>query len=243
MNNDRQQQGGQDQDSELNASNDGAGGGSSGADGAGELTQALAESGDAQFVHEQTRSISRSTIATFAVLILGAGAVFFMYKRAGPQSAAAAVSKETTEAKKTISTFLSGGDSNMKAMEQMLRNTQKIVQQFLSYPSMTQVPLSDLRSNPFKFKTNSPQATADNSGASDAADKKRREDERQAIVKAVGGFQVQSIMYGDTRRACMINNTLFKEGGQIDNFTIEKINQNSVIVKNGPYRFELKMQR
>jgi hypothetical protein len=240
MNNDRQdQQDGQDQESALNASSDGT----DGADGAAGLTQALAESGEAQFVHEQTRSISRGTIATFTVLILGAGAVFFMYKRTGPQSATAAVSKETTEAKKTISTFLSGGDSNMKAMEQMLRNTQKIVQQFLSYPSMTQVPLSDLRANPFKSKTNTPQATADNSGASDAAEKKRREDERQAIVKAVGGLQVQSIMYGDTRRACMINNTLFKEGGEIDNFTIEKINQNSVIVKNGPYRFELKMQR
>ena len=30
-------------------------------------------------------------------------------------------------------------------------------------------------------------------------------------------------MHGDTRKACMINNTLYQEGEQVDSFTIEKI--------------------
>jgi type II secretory pathway component PulC len=41
----------------------------------------------------------------------------------------------------------------------------------------------------------------------------------------------------------MINNTLYSEGQQVESFTIEKITPDSVIVKNGSYRFELKMQR
>ena len=35
-------------------------------------------------------------------------------------------------------------------MEQMLRNTEKVVQQFPTYPSVTQVPLDELKTNPFR---------------------------------------------------------------------------------------------
>ena len=206
------------------------------------LVEALNDSSETSFVVEGSKKVSRGTLAMFAILVFGAGLVYFMYRKTGPQAAVAATSKETADAKKTINTFLSDGDWNMKAMEQMLRNTQKVVQQFLSYPSMTQVPLSDLRTNPFRFKSEAPKA-GEGGGANDAAEKKRREEERVAILKSVQGLQLQSIMFSDARKACMVNNTLYKEGAQIESFTVEKINQNSVVVKNGPYRFELKMQR
>jgi hypothetical protein len=50
-------------------------------------------------------------------------------------------------------------------------------------------------------------------------------------------------MYSDSRKACMINDTLYREGQTIDAFTVEQVTPNSVIVKGGLYRFELKMQR
>lgn len=198
--------------------------------------------GDANFVVEQTsKAPAKSTIALFLVLVVGAASVYFMYRRTGPQSASAA-SKETTEATKTISSFLSGKDSNIKAMESMLKNTQLVVQQFLAYPSVTQVPLSDLRTNPFRYKEPSANGgTQEN--LSDIAEKRRREEERVAIRKSADGLQLQSIMFSDARKACMINNTLYRETQMIDGFTIEKINPNSVIVKNGPYRFELALRR
>jgi hypothetical protein len=209
-----------------------------------QLADALSDGGETTFVMEKPRALNRSTAIMFAVLVLGAGSIYFMWRKTGPKAAVAAVSKETADAKKTISSFLSGGDSNIKLMETMLRNTQKVVQQFLTYPSMTQVPLSDLRTNPFRHKNPTPQAApADNSGASDMADKRRREEERLTIRKAADGLQVQSIMYSDSRKACMINNTLFREGQGVEGFILEKINPNSVIVKNGPYRFELSLKR
>ena len=199
--------------------------------------------GDTEFVVEQTsRAPNRSTVAVFVVLVLGAASVYFMYRRTGPQHAAAS-SKETTEAKKTISTFLSGGDSNIKLMESMLKNTQKVVQQFLAYPSVSQVPLSDLRTNPFRYKETTSSGSGPQDNLSELAEKRRREEERAAIRKAADGLQLQSIMYGDARKACMINNTLYRESQMVDEFTIEKINPNSVIVKNGQYRFELGLRR
>ena len=113
-------------------------------------------------------------------------------------------------------------------MEQMLRNTEKVVQQFLNYPSMTQVPLSDLHDQPVP-----PSVRSAPDAENDAAERVPREEERHAMLKAVQGLQLQSVMCGDARKACMINNTLYREGQTDRGFTIEKISPNAVIVKNG----------
>jgi hypothetical protein len=183
--------------------------------------------------------MNRSTIVTFVVLVIGAGGVWFMYQRTGPNSASAA-NKETVAAKATINNFLSGGTDNIKLMEGMLRNTQKVVQQFLNYPSLTQIPLSDLRTNPFRVK---PEKLNNDGSLSEAAAKRKLEEERVAALTAVQRLVLQSIMFGGSRRACMVNGAMYTEGQTIEGFTIEKVNQTSVIVKQGPYRFELRMQR
>jgi len=122
-------------------------------------------------------------------------------------------------------------------MEEMLHNTQKIVQQFLEYPSVPQVPLSSLNTNPFRFA----KAEPDGKSAEDAA-KKKKEEERAAALHASQSLVLQSIIHSGARKACMINNALYNEGQQVDQFMIEKINPNSIIVRSGAYRFELKMQ-
>ena len=217
--------------SELNPPSEGA---------AEELTQALGGSEEGLIVSEEKQPVSRSTMVVFVILIIGAAGLYLMYRQAGPKSASAAFARETAEAKKTISGFLSGGDASIRTMEKLLRNTEKIVQQFLMYPSMTQVPLSELRTNPFRQHE---LKSAPGQDLPQSTDRKKREDERLAILKAVQGLQLQSIMCSETRKACMINNTLYREGQTFDDFTIEKISPSSVVVKNGPYRFELRMQR
>ena len=212
-----------------------------GTGGADDLTDALATpDGGEVIVGEERKPLNRSTIVTFVVLVIGAGGVWFMYQRTGPNKAAAA-DKEAVAAKTTINNFLAGGSENIQLMESMLRNTQKVVQQFLNYPSMTQVPLSDLRTNPFRVRAEV--TPGDTAALSEAALKKKREEERLAALKAVQNLQLQSIMYGDARRACMVNGAMYTEGQTVDGFAIEKINQASVVVKNGAYRFELRMQR
>ena len=206
-------------------------------DSANGLTDVLAES-ELTFVTEEKKPLSRGTIAVSGLILLSVVGLYFMYVRSGPQSAAAA-SAESTKAKQTIKQFLDSGPDNIKLMETMLRNTEKVVEQFLAYPSMKQVPLSDLRANPFRHV--SLNAAADNT--KEEAEKKRREEERLAVLKAVQVLRLQTIMHSDARKACMINNALYIEGQQIDQFTIEKINSDAVVVKSGSYRFELRMQR
>jgi hypothetical protein len=200
----------------------------------------IGEGDDGLIVSESKPGVSRGTLVMFAILVVGAVGLYVMYRQTGPKSASAASTTETAEAKKTINTFLSGGDSSIKTMQALIKNTEKVVQQFLQYPSVRQVPLGDLRTNPFRQRLENPTKQQD---ASDASDKKRREEERLAIYKAVQGLQLQSIMYSDARTACMINNTLYRDGQTVEGFTIEKITPAAVVVRNGSYRFELKMQK
>ena len=51
------------------------------------------------------------------------------------------------------------------------------------------------------------------------------------------------MLIGGDRRACMINNAMYREGQTVSGFVIEKIAQSGVIVRQDVYRFELKMQQ
>jgi hypothetical protein len=200
-----------------------------------ELSAALA-AGDGEFVTaEAPKPAANQTLIIAMVLSLIGGGVYLLYKR---QPAAAAASVETAQAQATINNFLTSGPSGIKAMEEMLHNTEKIVQQFLEYPSVPQIPLSALHTNPFRFAKAEPTAKSDEDAA-----KKKHEQEREVALKGSQALNLQSIIHSGARKACMINNTLVLEGQQIDQFVVEKISPGSVIVKSGVYRFELRMQK
>lgn len=205
------------------------------------LKEALSD-GDGEFVAvegEGAKKPSPLVMAGLVLAVLGGG--YLWYSRSGPSSASAAEAVSEDAAGETVSKFLNGGTANVQMMEKMLRDTEKVVQQFLNYPSMKQVPLGELQTNPFRFRP--PQIEGQLPNESEALAKKRREEERQAVLKAVGTLNLQSVIHSGTRQACMINNTLYAEGEQVDSFIVEKINPGSVIVKSGVYRFELRMQK
>jgi hypothetical protein len=205
-----------------------------------DLASALS-GGEVSFVTgaEPKKPINRTLLGIVGALAIGGGALYFFHMRQGPSAASASTTvMSTADAKKRISQFLDGGNGNVKVMEQMLHNTEKVVQQFAKYPSVTQVPLGDLKTNP--FRTNSTTAKND---ANDPDLKKKLEAQRQAVLKNVQNLQLQSVMKGEQRSTCMINNTLYREGQTVEDFFIEKINPNSVVVRSNDYRFELKMQK
>jgi hypothetical protein len=187
---------------------------------------------------DEKKAVTNPVIYLALVAVLGGAGLWYMYKRQGPSSAEAAATPEAAKAEETINTFLTSGPSGIKVMQEMMRNTEKVVQQFLDYPSVTQVPLSELHTNPFRSST-----PAENVAAGADATKKKREEEKLAAIKASEALQLQSIIHSGSRKACMINNALYSEGQQIEQFTIEKIEPARVIVKAGVYRFALKMQR
>ena len=209
-----------------------------------DLASALA-GGETEFVAtEEKKSNTQGLMFLLLLVVIGGGATYFMYKRQGPAAAQAAVNPEAKKAEQTVNTFLASGPDGIKMMQTMLKDTEKVVKQFLDYPSLTQIPLSSLHTNPFRM------AGAGGDGApvdlNEEALKRKREQEKQAAIKACDALKLQSIISG-SRKACMINNTLYQEGQLVEQsgieFTVEKIEPARVIVKTGTFRFELKNKR
>lgn len=191
---------------------------------------------ESEFYVEPSKPRNNQLLVFVGLLAVGAGAMYFLYFKTGPATAVA--SQEAIQADETISTFLNGGDNSIEKMEEMRRNTEKVVERFLNYPANTQVPLKDLRSNPFRMLAD----TDDGSAASEAMAKARREEERQAVLKSVNALKLDLILFG-SKPKCMINKAMYGEGDQVDGFSIEKITQANVIVRKDVFRFELTMQR
>ena len=182
--------------------------------------------------------LSKGTVVMFVILAIAGCGTYYMYSRSSTQTAAAATDPKATA---VIKQFMTERDKNATAMKKMLLDTESIVDQFLNY-RVQQIPLSALSANPFRMAVAGPDDGRP-SRVDEEAEKRKREEERVAILKAVNALQLQSVMHSDSRKSCMVNNALYVEGQQVEGFTIEKIAPNCVIVRTGQYRFELRMQR
>jgi hypothetical protein len=193
------------------------------------------DTGDSAFVvTSEKEPLSKGTLAMFILLVVAGAGTYFMYVRTGTQSASAA---SDIKAQQVIKQFMSEREKNPDAMRKMLLDTEEKVRWFRSYPGDNQRPLT---ANPFRM---TPLDDGKAPKVDDEKAKKQREEERIAVLKAVNALQLQSVMHSEVKQSCMINNSLYLEGQQVEGFTIEKISPNAVIVRNGSYRFELRMQK
>jgi hypothetical protein len=190
---------------------------------------------ETEFVAAEKKPTNQSALMLFAILIVGGAGIYGMYLRAGPRSANAAPAS-VTDAEATISDFMQGGTGSVSLLRKLLDGTANIVQQFKS-PQVAQVPLDNLKSNPFHMASAKPPTGED----AEALARKKKDEQRLAALKAVQSLRLQTVVVHSDHKACMINNTLYQEGDTVDGFVLEHINSNSVIVKNGAFRFELRM--
>src|SRR4051794_27375566 len=79
---------------------------------------------------------SRNMMILGGLGVVLAGVVYFMYFRSGPQSAGAAegpagaAAATSAAGANSVKTFLADGEGHVKLMQQMLQNTEKVVQRF-----------------------------------------------------------------------------------------------------------------
>src|SRR5687767_4167869 len=94
-----------------------------------DLNNALS-AGETEFVatDEKKPVVTQGMLYLLALVAIGGGGTWFMYKKQSP-SAASAASVETAQAQQTIDNFLSTGPQGIKLMQEMLHNTEEIVQE------------------------------------------------------------------------------------------------------------------
>ena len=224
--------------------------GAEGADGDGgegvdDLNAAL-QGGEMSFVTETKQPMNRGTLVVVGLLIACGAATYFMYVKSGPSEAVAA---GDPNAEKVIGTFLTGSEQNVNLMRKMLQDTEKVVTQFRTQANETQVPLTQLGTNPFMREKPKPKA--------DTAKLEREEAIRLATARAgeaVAELRLQTIIHRDPKKAsCMINNTLYRKGQKITArdskvvFTVEEIRPDGVTVTvpavDTVLKFDLKMKQ
>lgn len=185
---------------------------------------------DPAYVAGSGKPVNRQAVVLGGLLVVGAAAIWFVYFHKGPAPAAAAPDERYNE----VANFDAG---KINLMKQTLKDTEKVVQQFRNYPGRTQIPLADLRTNPFRELEPKSDDTPKPVVKSD-----EEELHHKRVTLAVADLRLQSIIKG-RRPACMINNVFYRQGDRIgDLLTIEEITSHAVIVRGEKWRYELKIQ-
>jgi hypothetical protein len=208
-----------------------------GGDGSGEGSYESELSDGSFVVAEPKKPISKSTVVMIVIILCAKAGMYFMYKRSTPAAAEAGDAK----ASQVIKQFMSDKDKNFTLMQKMLTETKGVVDQFMNYPNLKQIPLADLQNNPFAMAKPEDKPRPSNPVGEDPEQVKR------AITNAANGLRLQSVVTSGASKACMVNNTLYTEGQIIQSddlsFMIEEIAPNKVIVKCGNFKFQLSMQK
>jgi hypothetical protein len=219
-------------DQDQQAHSDAAGDGDTG--GAGDLTDVLGGQ-EASFVSDEKKPLSTATVIMAGLLLACGAGTYLMYDRSA--KASVEPTAETAAAQTTITEFLSDDKANVNKMKDLLENTEKAVEQFKASPGKKQVPLDDLQTNPFRIAGSAdPNNPDENLDAATA--KKREEAARAAALKAAQGLKLTLVLSG-RQKSCMINNAVYREGEQVDGFTVEAINADSVIVRLDQTKFKI----
>jgi hypothetical protein len=185
-------------------------------------------------VEKERKPVNTSAMLLFGLLAAVGAGTYLMCLRAGAQTIRN--DPNVMAAETTIGAFLKGGAQGQHKMAVMLRDTEKVVGQFGNTASAHQIPLSDLRGNPFESTEESQAAIT----VSDATAKQQAEEQQKAADAIVKGLKLESIFTG-AHGICMINGKTYSQGQGTDKFTVDKILPQGVWLRIGSISVELIM--
>lgn len=176
---------------------------------------------------EEKKPMNTSVVALILIAAVGGALVYFMYLRGRfnadtqtPQQ------KQMTEA---VSDFMANSDSSINQMDQELAKTEKAVAAFQQSNDAGQVPLNQLRLNPFEIEQ--PRSAA---GTVAPLPRNTAPDPADVVRNAAGKVKVQMILYSTAGSSANIGNRLVKTGDRVEidqvQFTVKTITQTSVVL-------------
>jgi hypothetical protein len=176
-----------------------------------------------------------SLFVAMLVVAAGAGLYYMHWRTAETLKLIRGADAETA----SVDTFLSGGRANLALLGQSIRETRATVAQLTRTPMP--VPASSLFDprDPFAFDSLEPKDAPAPVVASNGA----REQTKARLLNQARTLQVQSIMFGSTKRSCLINGKLYFEGQPCGEFSVASITTDSVLLEVDDLRFELRLRK
>lgn len=216
-----------------------------GTDGASFAAQLAGGGAGAEFVlPAPKKSLSKGTIIFVVVAALAAGGLWWMKQRTGGPAPAEAADAGVDAARASIQQFLAGGSGSVSEMKTLLADSENITDKFASFNENRQVPLEELKTNPFYHEI-----PLDDSATLEAPrldlsrqQQEARRIEMERLSNAAAQLQVQTIFFGRNPTA-MIGGKICQVGQQIGEFKVTAIRADAVELGAGAHRFELKLKR
>lgn len=125
------------------------------------------------------------------------------------------------------------------------QSSQKLLEEFYKQAGTTQIPLADLKKNPYVFLSPHAGGPAAVEGDKPAADPdlKARELSLEKANEAVGQMRLQSVMMGRDGATAIISNNLLTVGQQFQGFAVKSITARSVTLTWRDHEFVLTMRQ
>lgn len=161
-------------------------------------------------------SLSKSTWVMVGLFILGVGFIGLLSLRSGPSKANAT----DRDAEKKVDQFIAQSQQQQGKTVQNFQDTKKVVDDFYNYASRHQVPVDDLKSNPFIFGKMEPGTPA---AAQGMTPRRLAELQRQCT-----GYRLQSILMGTRGGTAIIDSNFVAVGHKVGPFTVKAIYPKSV---------------
>lgn len=175
---------------------------------------------DEEFV-KSDKSVHRNTMILFGVCVLAVAAIYLFGLRTQPGDPSAQEQELQDQLELALAKLAvrSQNDANPDSADDM-------VQLFYDYPGHQQLTLEELVRNPFIRFAEAPNEPVEDTGPS-----------YQQCQQRLAQHQLQSVMHSDKGSSCLIDNEVYTPGQQLDIFTIQSINQDSVVFAAHNYQF------
>jgi hypothetical protein len=210
--------------------------------------QASAAEADAPATPAKKSTLDPFYSALLLIAAMAGGGLYLMHKRTAPPGEDAAT---PSAAQTRVASFMTGGQEQLVEIERALRDTNRLIESLRVKPAER---LAGARlgsptdgGDPFRYMpiADNPIDSTRSADHPTVADLSRdaRDAAKQRALDDAKKLRLQSIMAGSARRACMIDAKLYFEGQAVQQFVIEKITRDEVIVRRGEFSFRLRMGR
>ena len=191
---------------------------------------------DMIFAPEASKPGRNAGMLMIAFVLIGVGVIYFMRARGGGPTA---VSADVAKADTLIKSF---DNSQVKKMQDLLKNTQKVVEQFNDEGKKNRED-PKLQYDPFTYHSPNEKPGEDPKDKVARENAKKLAARKAAFAEDLKTLRVQSVIVNSFAKTAMINNKLVQEGQEVEGFTIEKLAPNSVIVQRDGMRAQIEINK
>ncbi|MDY7011428.1 MAG: hypothetical protein SVV80_11860 [Planctomycetota bacterium] len=185
----------------------------------------------------------RSNIFLIVLFVGGAAAIYGLSLRKGPDEASAEQQMAETQVDSAILRIANEDPIKAKTPSSG-QITSRVLKNFYDRIAERQIPLSELKKNPFVFVPAAPVTpfvvkSSSQSGTTEKSPEEKRREETTAILKTL---HLQSVMMGRDGGTALISNNLLTVGQTIEGFKIKSISPRLVVLVRDGEEFVLEMQ-